>query len=54
MEKKSSFLLHIVFFLFCIVLSVLVLSLFISGRNLHISYASNPGHESAQILDIHN
>ena len=51
MEKKSSFLLHIVFFLFCIVLSVLIVSHFISGRNLHISYASNPGPESAQILD---
>ncbi|MEF2597083.1 MAG: DUF4832 domain-containing protein [Lachnospiraceae bacterium] len=51
MKKKSSFLLHITFFLFCIMLSVLIVSHFISGRNLHISYASNPGPESAQILD---
>ena len=50
MKKKSSFLLHITFFLFCIMLSVLIVSHFISGRNLHISYASNPGPESAQIL----
>ena len=51
MGKKWSIILHSAFFLFCIVLSVLIFSHWVSGRNLHISYISDPAPESSQILE---
>ena len=51
MGKKWSTILHSAFFLFCIVLSVLIFSHWVSGRNLHISYVSDPASESSQILE---
>ena len=51
MEKKSSFILHISFFLFCVVFSALLLFHFISGRALRISYISDPSPESAALLE---
>ena len=50
-KKNHRFFCTLYSFFFVLCLSVLVLSHFISGRNLHISYASNPAPESAQILD---
>lgn len=51
MGKKWSIILHSAFFLFCIVLSVLIFSHWVSGRNLHISYVSDPAPESSQVLE---